>query len=81
MDNWHWTKGKREELQTEPTTFSRTRSGDFPPGSLESRATARSMIQQRQNRPVKVIRFVTDIDRPPRKVDFYIFRNRRDVEL
>jgi hypothetical protein len=65
MDNWYRTKGKREEHQDEPAPVSGPRPGDFPPGSLESRAAARAIILERRKRPVNVMRLIMHIPRPP----------------
>ncbi len=64
MSSWYWDKGKKTEQQPEPATVSGPNPGDFPLGSLQSRAAARSALE-RQKKTAKVIRFISQIHRPP----------------
>jgi hypothetical protein len=40
MTNWYGSNGKRAEDVSKPATQSMARPGDFPLGSIESRAAA-----------------------------------------
>lgn len=46
MDNWNPFKGKRAERQLEPATNPGPKPGDFPLGSLKSRAAARRALER-----------------------------------
>ena len=41
MDKWNGNRGEQTEQQAEPATISGPKPGNFPLGSLESRAAAR----------------------------------------
>ncbi len=53
MDNINENKKKETGFILEPTTQSAAKPGDFPVGSLKSRAAARSILK---NKPETVVR-------------------------
>jgi hypothetical protein len=64
MTNWYGSNGKRAEDVSKPATQSMARPGDFPLGSIESRAAARRKAEYwRKN--AKKIRLIMEIPRPP----------------
>ncbi len=48
MDNWNENSVKQPKGHSDPATQSAPRPGDYPLGSLESRAAARIMIDTKK---------------------------------
>jgi hypothetical protein len=63
MNNPNRDKGKQPASLSEAATQFTSRVGDFPLGSLESRAAARSEVERRKK--AGKVRFIMCIPRPP----------------
>jgi hypothetical protein len=68
MNNWNQDKRKRKDPITETATKSAPKPGEYPIGSVQSRAAARMMLENK-SKPEMVIRVVyvggSKENRPP----------------
>lgn len=48
MDKWNGNNGKRTDPPSETATLSAPKPGDYPLGSLESRAAARAIVDSKK---------------------------------
>ena len=54
MTNWRGNKGKGREDLPETATDSAPKPGDFPVGSVQSRAAARAMLKEKKQEVIRV---------------------------
>jgi hypothetical protein len=64
MDKYNRDRGKQPDDFSQAATLSGPKPGDFSLGSLQSRAAARCILEQRI-RPSRRIRFLMLMHRPP----------------
>jgi hypothetical protein len=54
MNNWNRNRGKRQEAIHDPATNPAPKPGDYPVGSVESRAAARAMIKGKRKVVIEI---------------------------